>query len=525
MMWFSARKFCLLCLLAAGITASAGGQTSDTANGQAGPAANDTSEILKTVDQLVEQNRQLMEQINVLRQKLAAEAPPAVAMTAKPSPSPASAPSQTAVQKLAPPVKVNDIEDANNEDMDEGDTTGLTDKTGWGTYTPNLGFKVVNTEYGDMNISIYGYVRYLNQRLLDPTYTDAFGNVKTVQQRQDVQLNKVQIKFLGWIMSPKLRYFLYAWTNNAAQGLPAQVVLAGNLNYEFNKYITLSGGITSLPGTRSVEGNFPFWFSPDSRLIADEFFRPSYTTGIWARGQINDRLRYMVMDGNNLSTLGVSAAQLDHHFDTFSSMLVWFPTGTEFGIGYGDFEYHEKVATRLGAHFTRSTEDTQSQPNTQSIDNTQLRLSDGSIIFSPNLFGPGISINQAKYKMVDLDGGLKYHGYSLDGSYFMRWLGNFLGPGTAGLPGIYNNGFEVQASTMLVPRTLQLYAGGSKIFGQYGNPWDSRMGVNLYPFKNKVVRWHGEVLYLSRSPVGYTAVPFAVGAKGFVFLSNVELAF
>jgi hypothetical protein len=326
-------------------------------------------------------------------------------------------------------------------------------------------------------------------------------------------------------MSPKLRYFLYAWTNNAAQGLPAQVVLAGNLNYTFNKYITLSGGITSLPGTRSVEGNFPFWFSPDSRLIADEFFRPSYTTGIWARGQISDRLRYMVMDGNNLSTLGVSAAQLDHHFDTFSSMLGWFPTGTEYGIGYGDFEYHEKMATRLAAHFTRSTEDRQSQPNTDSIDNTQLRLSDGSVIFTPNLFGPGISITQAKYKMVDLDGGLKYHGFSLDGSYFMRWLGNFLGPGTPGLPGIYNNGFEVQASTMLVPRTLQLYAGGSKIFGQYGNPWDSRMGVNLYPFKNKVVRWNGEVLYLSRSPVGYTAVPFAVGGKGFVFVSNVELAF
>ena len=30
-----------------------------------------------------------------------------------------------------------------------------------GRYTPNLGFKVVNTEYGDMNISIYTYVRYL----------------------------------------------------------------------------------------------------------------------------------------------------------------------------------------------------------------------------------------------------------------------------------------------------------------------------------------------------------------------------
>ena len=34
----------------------------------------------------------------------------------------------------------------------------------WGAYTPNFGFKVANTEFGDMNISIYTYVRYLNQK-------------------------------------------------------------------------------------------------------------------------------------------------------------------------------------------------------------------------------------------------------------------------------------------------------------------------------------------------------------------------
>lgn len=126
-----------------------------------------------------------------------------------------------------------------------------------------------------MSLSIYTYVRYLNQLGLAPTYIDGFGNVKTVQSRQDVQLNKVQIKFLGWLFDPKFRYFLYTWTSNASQGLGAQVVVAGNLNYSFSKYLTLSGGITSLPGTRSVEGNFPFWLGVDTRLIADEFFRPS----------------------------------------------------------------------------------------------------------------------------------------------------------------------------------------------------------------------------------------------------------
>ncbi len=89
------------------------------------------------------------------------------------------------------------------------------------------------------NLSIYTYVRYLNQMGTDSTYKDAFGNVTSLQERQEIQLLKVQIKFLGWILNEKFRYFVYAWSSNATQGQGAQVVLAGNLNYIFNDYFTL----------------------------------------------------------------------------------------------------------------------------------------------------------------------------------------------------------------------------------------------------------------------------------------------
>jgi len=78
---------------------------------------------------------------------------------------------------------------------------------------------------------------------------------------------------------------------------------------------------------------------------------------------------------------------------------------------------------------------------------------------------------------------------------------------------------------MPIQRTLQLYSGGSHIFGQYGNPYDARFGVNWFPYKNKVLRWNTEALYLFRSPVGYTSVPFPLGGKGMVFDTTVELAF
>jgi hypothetical protein len=396
---------------------------------------------------------------------------------------------------------------------------------GQNTYTPNFGYKVADTKQGDLSISIYTYARYLNQTGLDPTQVDSFGLTRNVQQRQDVQLNKLQIKFLGWVMSPKLRYFLYAWTSNANQGNGAQVVLAGNINYSFSKYVTLSAGINGLPGTRTIEGNFPFWLGVDSRHIADEFFRGSYTSGVWAKGEITDKLRYQAMVGNNLSTLGVPASRLDNTLNTVSTALIWTPSTGEFGSGLGDFEGHDKMATRLAAHFSRSDENRESQPNSDDFENTQLRLSDGTVVFTPDIFGTGVSVTDVRYRMTSFDGGIKYKGYALEGETYLRWLDNFRGTNTAGVPRIFNNGFQIQASMMVIPKTLQPYLGHSRIFGQYGDPWDFRAGLNFFPWKNRVVRWNNEYLYTYRSPVGYTSVPFALGGTGSIFVSNLELAF
>jgi hypothetical protein len=518
--------FGLVLIMATGATSA-----QEPANAVSNPGAKNTADILKAIDQLTEQNRQLekqnqqlMDQITALRKTLTENH---VSSSADP-PSPAS------VALKGPSAEVIAVSANEGSSPSPPSTTAavLVEQEGdskatkqWGTYTPNLGFKVANTEHGDLSISIYTYARYLNQRLLDATYTNAFGTVTNIQRRQDFQLQKVQIKFLGWIMSPKFRYFLYAWTSNPTQGQGAQVVVAGNLNYTFSKYFTFSAGITSLPGTRSVEGNFPFWLGIDTRLIADEFFRPSYTSGIWAKGAITDKLRYQAMLGNNLSTLGVSALQLDNRFNTFAGGLIWTPTTGDYGQGFGDFEGHDKAAIRLAAHFTRSHETTEEQPNTQTFENTQIRLADGTIIFTPNLFGPGITVNAVNYKMSSFDGGVKYHGFALEGEYFLRWLNKFVGPGTAGLPNLFDHGFQMQGSAMLIPKSLQLYAGGSTVFGKFGNPYDTRIGLNWFPWKNKVVRVNNEFLYLYRSPVGYTSVPFTVGGKGLVFHSNLEMAF
>ena len=156
-------------------------------------------------------------------------------------------------------------------------------------YIGNLGFKIYEGDKGQIYMRLMAYARYLNQSGIDPTYTDSFGTVRTIDRREDFQLNKFFLPFSGWFLDPKFRYYLYVWSTNTAQGDPAQVVGAGNISYVMNSYATIGRGITSLPGVRSTEGQFPYWNGVDDRLMADEFFRPSYTTGIWLKGSLRAR--------------------------------------------------------------------------------------------------------------------------------------------------------------------------------------------------------------------------------------------
>src|SRR5205085_1204287 len=141
------------------------------------------------------------------------------------------------------------------------------------------------------------------------------------------------------------------------------------------------------------------------------------------------------------------------------------PTTGEFGLygTLGDYDYHQKVATRVGLHFSHSLENKQSQPGANAIENTQIRLSEGSIIFTADLFGPAIAVDEVDYKMFSIDSGIKYRGLSLEGEYYHRWLGQYTGVNVGGIPDITDSGYQLQSSAMAVKDALQLYVSGSQI--------------------------------------------------------------
>jgi hypothetical protein len=376
-----------------------------------------------------------------------------------------------------------------------------------------------------MDVVILAYVRYLNQSQLESSYTDFFGHVTPVSRQTNFEVNKVNVTFKGWAYDPNFRYLFFIWTNNANQGNGGQVVLAGQLSYRFADALTLGTGIDSVPSTRSTTGNYPNWLRNDNRLMADEFFRGSFTTGIWLDGKFG-RFQYRVMGANNLSQLGVASNQLFGGIHTASGYIRWMPTTGEFGpvAGFGDYENHQKVATDFEAHYTYSRENAQEQPGTNQIENSQIRLSDGELLFNPNVFGTQYRIERATYQMTAATAAVKYRGYALEGEFYARWVDQFDATGPLPYNRMYDTGIGLQASGMAIQKRLQAYATYSHIWGQFGDSDEVVTGLNWYPLGVKNVRITPNAMLFNRSPVGYNGVPYAVGGTGWVFYVDAALA-
>ena len=101
--------------------------------------------------------------------------------------------------------------------------------------------------------------------------------------------------------------------------------------------------------------------------------------------------------------------------------------------------------------------------------------------------------------MMSLDAGVKYHGLSLEGEYYRRWLSDFTGPNTAGIAAITDSGYQLQSSAMIVQKVLQVYLSGAQIFGRFGDASELRAGGNWYFTKQRGLRVNAEFIQLNNS--------------------------
>jgi hypothetical protein len=382
----------------------------------------------------------------------------------------------------------------------------------WGALdTSGQGISLYSSNLGQVALSAYALVRYIDQRPAEQSFVDHLGNEHPIDTRRDIQFHRAMLHVKGWFYSPKLRYQITVWTVMSTD----QTTLYGFLGYQFNKKFNLYAGINTLGGSRSVMGSHPLWLAND-RVMADEFFRGSFTGTFWANGEIAPGLWYHLAIANNLSQLGITASQLSRDLGT--GFGLWYmPTTHEFGPNgsYGDWEYHEKLATRLGFFRIRSRENSQ-ELSDHTPENTQVRLADSVLLFQPGSLAPGVTVDTADWESWSADAGFKYRGIFLQSEYYWRSLDHFVANGPLPVSEIKDHGFYVQAAFFPIRQKLELYAATSQIYGDkdagFGNSHEYIIGGNFYPFGTRKARVNAQIIDVTRSPVS-SVFGFYVGGQ------------
>ena len=367
-------------------------------------------------------------------------------------------------------------------------------------------------------------VRYLNTLDSTETFTDHLGNVRDVHRRNDITVNRSMFIFAGYMFDPKLQYSLTVWTSAGA----ASIVVAGNIGWRFNRALTITGGYTGVPGSRSLVNTFPF-FQPTDRSMADNFFRPAFTQGAWASGEPVKGLNYLAFVGNGLNTLNISANKIDTNL-LLAGSVWWEPLAPFSEPGksrqmYDDYFASSKTRLRVGTSVTRSREDRFSGTDQSSPDNTSIYNSDGVLAFATGAFAPGVTVEEATYRMWAIDGGLKKSGFSVNGQYYFRWLNDFAADGPLPLESTFDHGFELSAGHFVVPKTLVLYARGSKVFGEFASPYEYAGGLKWYLLPTERFWLTGELMRVHKAPYSGAFTPYTAGMNGWMPMIQTVLAF
>ena len=200
---------------------------------------------------------------------------------------------------------------------------------------------------------------------------------------------------------------------------------------------------------------------------------------------------------NGLVTGGAetgSAGALDNNF-AYSARIFAFPTG-DWGAGaLADFDWHETLATRVGAAYAGSTLD-----QTGATEFSLIRVVDSGQRLSTLL--PS-SVDEYGVNTYCVDASCKYHGWSLTSEYYFRNINGFRG---ATIPDLFDHGFWFEAGKFIVPRKLQLLSRWSRVVGNSGTlglenqSTDEIAGGLAWYFRDQNAKLTFDVTHLDGAP-------------------------
>jgi len=355
----------------------------------------------------------------------------------------------------------------------------------------------------------------------ESSWTDSAGNVIPINNSNYFGIPRGRLIFSGDALLPELSYLLnidYNSVTNQPIGFRAFW-----LSYRFSKALELYVGQSKVPGSREwIESAFVPLQSAD-RTMATTFFRPSLSQGVWLMGEPLDGFFYHAMMSNGFNTLNLIPEELNNRF-AWSGSAWWEPWG-EFGRGYSDLQHHEDPAVRLGACYTFAL-GSGSQAASDAVENSPVRLSDGTIITTPGALAPGVTLQSYDISLAAIDWAWKYRGLGVSTEIYFQDLLGLQATGPLPITSTSAFGGFVKGGYFVVPRETEVYARSSYVTGAYGSGYELGGGFNQFflPGKDNLF-FTFDAAWLESSPAGQNRTGFVAGQTGLLIRTQIVAVF
>ena len=360
----------------------------------------------------------------------------------------------------------------------------------------------------ELKFELHNQFRYTGFARQNAVSFDAAGNPRSINNRNDFDINRGRLVFTGFAFDPDLGYYVNIDYSTVASN--SILPLLSWISFRWNDRLTTFAGLGKLPGTWEWQQTSRYTLGTD-RTLATTFFRPSISAGVWASGKIGDRLFYDVFVGDGFNTLSIRASELDTRL-AYSALAWWEPL-EEFGVGFSDLECHARPAIRVGHGLTHTRNESldNSEPG---VEGTVFRLSDGTRVIQPNALRPGETAGAFDVWLYTAHIGLKFRGVSVSSEYYLRWLRDIDAVSGAKLPSQFDHGGFAQTSCFVLPQRLELFARGSLVTGEFGSGDEVSAGFNWYAFGRRGARITCDVTTIDDSPAEQSRTGYVAGGSG-----------
>ncbi len=390
------------------------------------------------------------------------------------------------------------------------------------------GFVIASVADLDLNTSDVPFrLRINGWGQLRHTVLDSKGANKDVNQ---FQLKRGRLVFSGSAFTSDFRYFIQLDGRSSA-GDDFRL-LDYFLTFDFGRNlwglerdtIGLMTGKYKIPFTmaRYLSGR-EFEFA--DRSMASMFFdvNRSFAWGLYGKPKhCCMPLHWETAIFNGLVTGGAetgSSGALDNNF-AYSARIIAYPAG-DWGLGeLADFDWHDTLATRIGAAYANST-----ISRSGSTEFDSLRVVDSGRRLSnllPN------SVEEYNVDIYSINASCKFRGCSATIEYYFRNVDGFQG---AAIPDLFDHGFWLQLGKFIVPAQFQLLTRWSRVQGNSGTlgamdlSAEEVAGGFAWYFRDQHARFTLDVTYLDGAPINSSALDMSPGDRGWLVRSQIQFAF